>query len=445
MGVPRPSCVRARRLGSSLQICWVENAIRPIIVVVISIFNTIAVCNLVILGNSPISKSGDTHRTRGSCVGSENFMRRDRRQSRSKSHGTSLSGMVLALASIASLASCNRGTAEGPQGPPVMPVKVQKIGTQELGQASQYTAAIKSRNSATIMSDVEGWIVAINVRSGEVVKKGQSLMEIDPRRQAATVSNWESQRAAREANLQLAKVQLDRAKGLFASGVISQQEFDQAQSTYDAAKADVKAMDAQIEQQNVQLRYFLVHAPSSGIIGDIPVHVGDRVSNTTVLTTIDERSGLEVYLPIPSEHGKDLKLGAPVQILDSSGNVVLNTRVDFISPQVDTSTQTILAKAPVDQAADKLRAQQLVKARITWSTQPSVTIPVVAVSRLGGQFFAFVAQQKDGKDVARQVPLTLGEITGNDYRVISGLKAGDDVIVSGGQNLVDGMAIKIEQ
>ncbi len=69
----------------------------------------------------------------------------------------------------------------------------------------------------------------------------------------------------------------------------------------------------------------------------------------------------------------------------------------------------------------------------------------MAVSRLGGQFFAFVAEQKDGKDVARQVPLTLGEITGNDYRVISGLKAGENIIVSGGQNLADGMSIKIEQ
>ena len=326
-----------------------------------------------------------------------------------------------------------------------MPVKVQKISSQELGQASEYTATIKSRNSATIMSDVEGWIVAIHVRSGEVVKSGQSLMEVDPRRQAATVSNWESQRAAKVATLQLAKVQLDRSKGLFESGVVSRQDLDQAQSAYDAANADVKSLDAQIEEQNVQLRYFKVHAPSPGIVGDIPVHVGDRVSTTTPLTTIDERSGLEVYLPIPSQRGKELKIGAPVQILDSAGNVVLNTRVNFISPQVDTGTQTILAKAPVDQAADKLRAQQLVRARITWSTQPTLTIPVVAVTRLGGQFFAFVAEQKDGKEVARQVPLTLGEITGNDYRVISGLKAGDDVIVSGGQNLADGLPIKIEQ
>lgn len=353
--------------------------------------------------------------------------------------------LMLSLGTLSLLLACSRSTAEGPQGPPVTPVKVQRIGSQEVGNTSEYVAAIRSRNSATIMSDVEGWIFDINVKSGDRVKKGQTLMEIDPRRQAATVSNWESQRASREANLQLAKVQLDRAKGLYSSGVTSKQDLDQAQSTYDAAAADVKSLDAQIHQQEVQLKYYSVFAPVDGIIGDIPVHVGDRVTNTTMVTTIDERKGLEVYLSIPSVRAKDLKIGAPVQILDTAGNVILTTRVNFISPQMDTATQTVLAKAPVDQAADKLRSQQLVRARITWNTEPGITIPVVAVARVSGQFFAFVAEQKDGKDVARQLPLTLGEISGNEYTVLSGLKAGDQVIVSGGQNLADGMPIRIEQ
>jgi len=353
--------------------------------------------------------------------------------------------LVLAVGSLVSVTACGHSAAEGPQGPPTVPVKVQHIGSQEIGNTSEYVATIKSRNSATIMSDVEGWIFDINVHSGDLVKKGQSLMDIDPRRQAATVSNWESQRAAKKANLQLAKVQLERAQGLFASGVISKQDFDQAASTYEAADADVKSMDAQIHQQEVQLKYYSVFAPVDGIVGDIPVHVGDRVTNTTMLTTIDERRGLEVYLPIPSDRAKELKLGAPIQILDAGGNAVLSTRVDFISPQMDTASQSVLAKAPVDQAADRLRAQQLVRARITWSTQPGITIPVVAVARVSGQFFAFVAEQKDGKDVARQIPLTLGEISGNDYTVLSGLKPGDQVIVSGGQNLADGMPIKIQQ
>ncbi len=326
-----------------------------------------------------------------------------------------------------------------------MPVKVQTIATHDVGETSEYVATIKSRNSATIMSDVEGWIFAIQVHSGDFVKKGQTLMEVDPRRQQAAVSSLDSQRASKEATLQWTKQQLERAKDLYGSGVMSKQDFDQAQSNYDAAYADVKSMDAQINQQQVQLKYYSVFAPTDGTIGDVPVHVGDRVATTTPLTTIDERRGLEVYIAVPSEHAREIKVGAPVDVLDNEGKVLLQTKVNFVSPQIDTSTQSVLAKAPADQAASALRAMQLVRARITWSTHPGITVPVVAVSRVSGQFFAFVAEQQDGKTVARQRPLTLGDISGNDYTVLGGLKAGDQLIVSGGQSLADGAPVKIEQ
>jgi len=325
-----------------------------------------------------------------------------------------------------------------------MPVKVQTLVAHEIGDTSEYVATIKSRNSATIMSDVEGWIFAIHAHSGDLVKKGQTLMEIDPRRQQATVSSYDSQRASKEATLQWTKLQFERNKDLYASGVVAKQDLDQARSNYDAAVADVKSLDAQVNQQQVQLKYYSVFAPTTGIVGDIPVHVGDRVTNTTPLTTIDERRGLEVYIAVPSEHAHEITMNAPVEVLDNSGKTLLQTKVYFISPQIDTATQSVLAKAPADQAADVLRSMQLVRARITWSTHPGITVPVVAVSRVSGQFFAFVAEQQDGKTVAHQRPLQLGEISGNDYTVLSGLKAGDEVVVSGGQSLADGAPVKIE-
>jgi len=357
------------------------------------------------------------------------------------------SGLLVgcAVACVLALGACDRSKAQGPQGPPVVPVKVQAVESQEIGDTSEYVATIKSRNSATIMSDVEGWIFDIRVRSGQFVKKGQTLMEIDPRRQRAAVSNFDSQRASKEAALQWAKLQLDRAKTLYQSGVVSKQDLDQAQSTYDSAVADVKSLDAQITQQQVQLKYYSVFAATDGQIGDIPVHVGDRVTNTTPLTTIDERSGLEVYISVPSERAHEVKMGAPVEVLDNAGNVLLRTQINFISPQIDPSMQSLLVKAPADQAANVLRAMQLVRARIAWSTHSGITVPVVAVSRVSGQFFAFVAEQQDGKTVARQRPLQLGGISGNDYTVLSGLKAGDKVVTSGGQNLTEGAAIRIDQ
>ncbi|HSY11876.1 MAG TPA: efflux RND transporter periplasmic adaptor subunit [Verrucomicrobiae bacterium] len=326
-----------------------------------------------------------------------------------------------------------------------MPVKVQTVQDQSVGDASEYVATIKSRNSATIMSDVEGWIFDIHVHSGQVVKKGETLMEIDPRRQRAAVSNFDSQKASKEAALQWAKSQLDRTRALAANGVVSRQDLEQAQSNYDGAVADVKALDAQIDSSKVQLKYYSVFAPTDGIVGDVPVHVGDRVTNTTPLTTIDERTGLEVYISVPSEHAADIKIGSPVEVLNGDGKVLLKTNVYFISPQVESGTQSILVKAPADKAADVLRNLQLVRARIVWSTHSGLTIPVIAVTRISGQFFAFIATQDNGKTVVHQRPLQLGEIVGNDYTVLSGLNQGEQVVVAGGQNLADGMPVVIQQ
>ena len=353
--------------------------------------------------------------------------------------------LACGLATLLAAAACGNSKAAAPAGPPPAPVKVQQIAAHDVPSTSEYVATIKSRDSATIMSDVEGWIFDIHVHSGETVKPGQTLMEIDPRRQRATVASEESQRASKQAALEWAKLQLDRAKTLYASGVVSKQDLDQAQTSYDSALADVKSMDAQVNQQQVQLKYYSVFAPRAGIVGDIPVHVGDRVTNTTPLTTIDQRKGLEVYIPIPSDRAREIKMSAPVEVLDNAGKVLLQTQVYFISPQIDTSTQSILAKAPADKAADTLRSMQLVRARVTWNSHSGITVPVVAVSRVSGQFFAFVAETGDGKTVAHQRPLELGEIVGNDYVVLSGLKPGEQVITAGTQDLADGVPVRIEQ
>ena len=88
-------------------------------------------------------------------------------------------------------------------------------------------------------------------------------------------------------------------------------------------------------------------APTAGVVGDIPVRVGDRVKTDTVLTTIDQNAGLEVYVQVPIERAPDIKRGLPVRLLDTQGKALAETAIDFVSPQVDDRTQSILAKAPV--------------------------------------------------------------------------------------------------
>ena len=340
--------------------------------------------------------------------------------------------------------ACSKGQPQNPQaaGMQAMPVKVMEAKAQPVNDASEYVATLKSRDSAVIMPQVEGQVTQIFVHSGDKVSAGAALMEIDPLKQQATVKSQESARAAQQAQLNWAKQQYERSQGLSSAGVVSKQDLDQAKATFEAAQAQMEALDAQVSEQQVQLHYYKVTALRTGIVGDIPVRVGDRVTTTTQLTTVDQPGTLEAYVYVPIERSSQLRMHLPMQVLDSNGKVLADTRVSFISPQVDNTTQTVLVKARIPNGNDALRQSQFIRARVVWGTHQSPEVPILAVSRLAGQYFAFVAEpQSGGGFLAKQRPLTVGETIGNNYEVRDGIKPGDKVIISGTQFLRDGAPV----
>jgi len=326
-------------------------------------------------------------------------------------------------------------------GPPPMPVKVKKADPQPVGQFTEYIATLKSRSSASIKPDVEGQVTRIMVHSGDHVEAGKPLLEIDPRKQEATVHSQEANHRSKLATLQYDRTELERRKKLYAAGVISKQDLDQQQTAYDAAKADVDSMEASVREQQVQLRYYAVKSPWSGIVGDVPVRVGDRVTVATELTTIDKTGELEAYISIPSEKSGSVKIGTPVDIIDDSGNVQSKASITFVSPRVDPTTQLLLVKALIPNTDRKLRNDQLVHVRVVYSQEKRVLIPVTAIVRLSGQPFAYVAETEGGKTVAKQRPVKLGDVIGNDYVILDGIKPGEQLIITGTQMLGDGAPV----
>ncbi len=361
---------------------------------------------------------------------------------RSRGQRRRAAALLLALAGGAFASSCQKSAAENPAAAAAaIPVQVQVAAAVKIPETTEYLSLLKSRHSAAINPQVEGLVTRIFVKSGERVAAGTPLLQIDPLRQEAVLNSQEASRAAQEANVRYAKISLERAQKLLDTGVISKQEYDNAQTGYDAALSQLKSLDEQVRQQKVQLHYYSVTSPMDGIVGDIPVRMGDRVTVATMLTTIDEPGALEAYIYVPAERARNLKVGLPVRLLDSAGNSAGDTRITFVSPQVDTETQSVLAKAMVENAPGKLRIAQQVRAQITWGTHEGPVIPVLAVQRINGQFFAFVSVKEAKGTVARQKTLKLGETMGNDFAVLEGLKPGDHVIVSGTQFLQDGMAV----
>jgi RND family efflux transporter MFP subunit len=354
---------------------------------------------------------------------------------------TIISTAALLFLAFLSTGCSDKASADKPAGPQAFPVKVITAQAQMAPQSTDYLATLKSRNSAVLQPQVEGDVTRIFVHSGQHVEAGQPILEIDPRKQQATVNNQEAGYKSKTATMELARTDLERKKKLYAAGVIAKAELDAAQSAFDASKADAEALEAGIREQKVQLRYYTVNAPAQGTVGDIPVRVGDHVTNQTQLTTLDRGGQLEAYLYVPAEKSRDVRAGMPVDLLDDAGQPASRTRVSFISPRVDPDSQTLLVKAQVPNSDMKFRNAQQIHARLVWSERKMPLIPVTAVSRLSGKLFAFVAEGTGPQAVAKQRVIQVGDLIGNDYVVLDGIQPGDKIIVSAVQMLVDGMPV----
>ncbi|MGE0446537.1 MAG: efflux RND transporter periplasmic adaptor subunit [Vicinamibacterales bacterium] len=351
--------------------------------------------------------------------------------------------LCIALAVAACGGGASQPEAAGAAFPPT-DVQVVTMAPKPVPQTSEYVATIQSLRSTTVQPQVEGILRQIFVKAGDRVRAGQPLAQIDPDRQQASLTAAQAQQAAREADVAYAQQQLARMQKLFEAGAVSRAELEQAEAAAKTAQAQLEALGSLIREEQVQLAYYRVDAPAAGVVGEIPVRQGDRVTPSTEITTIDAAQGLEAYIQVPLERSAALRTGLDVELLDASGAVIGTERISFVAPRAGDATQSVLAKAAITRPMPGLRVQQYVRARVIWTNEPRLTVPMVAVSRIAGQYFLFTVQDGEQGTIARQTPVSVGELVEDEYIVTSGLKEGDRVVVTNMQKLMDGAPVAVQ-
>jgi RND family efflux transporter MFP subunit len=345
------------------------------------------------------------------------------------------------VAAVTVLIACS--TQGPPPPPPPMQVPAVPVAPGEIVDSTEYLAQLRSRTAPAIKPQVEGQITAIFVKPGDVVEAGATLMRIDPARQSAAVAQTQAAATSRRAALELAQRNLARVGELVAKGALPQQELDNARTAEATARADVAALGAELRGSRVQLGYYQITAPTHGVVGDIPVRVGDRVTPAMQVTSVADISVLEANVAIPVGRARDMKSGTEIRIVGDGGEPLAAGHVTFIAPEVSPETQSVLAKADIDNRTGRLRADQIVRARVVWRTRQGLAVPALAVTWVGGQPFVFVVDASRGKAVARQRPVKLGELTERGYPVVSGLQPGERIVTGDIQKLRDGAPIAV--
>lgn len=410
--------------------------------------------------------------------------------------------LVFALTAGCSSHSAPASKAGGK--PPGVKVKLATVQPATLDKTYDWpTATLQSRRSVTLQPQIDGQITKIFVKYGDRVPAGAPILQVDPAKQQAAVSSsqavaesakadienakatlksLQAQRLSDVSNLQYNQQQYQRYSTLYSQGAVTRQSLDQYLNSLQTAQANVTATDekiraqqaniakaeralqqsqANVRQQQVELKYYQITAPFAGIVGNIPVKLGDYVNTSTQLTTINQNQPLEVNIYVPTEKVSQVRVGMPVRLLDGQGKLIGNSQVIFISPNIDNQNQMVLIKALYENSANQLQVNGYVHAQVVLDERPGVLIPKAAVSNLAGKDFVFVAQPQaqsppaeqakspQGQSppaqpglVARQKPVKLGEkIQGNNVQVLEGLQPGEKIVTAGILNLQDGAAI----
>lgn len=214
----------------------------------------------------------------------------------------------------------------------------------------------------------------------------------------------------------------------------------QARARVGQALANVKTLETRLAKSKVT-------APFTGVVGYIPVKVGDYVQADEELTNLTENQQLDLNLAVPLAQAPRLQKGLTVQILDAQEKAIATGQISFVSPDVDNNGQSVLARATFDNQGQALLNRQLVQARIIWDQSQGLVVPTVAVSRIGGETFVYVVQESKNEEtgepqlIAQQKSVALGSMQGSNYQVLSGLEPGERVIIAGLLRVQDGALI----
>ncbi|MBF2047348.1 MAG: efflux RND transporter periplasmic adaptor subunit [Elainella sp. C42_A2020_010] len=401
---------------------------------------------------------------------------------------------VLLVSLLTTACSRSEGGPPGAGGPQqALPVKVVALESGQVEESSEFVGTLEAAEKVTLQPQTQGRIERVFVTNGDRVNQGTPIVALSVDQTQADVASAqagvssaqaalgtaqaqlqtaEAERARAAADLQLQQSEFSRTQTLVTEGAQSQQQLDIARRNLDTAKATLAAADKQVSaarasvgqaqasvkeaqarvaSARVDLGFKQVTSPINGIVGDFPVKVGDYVTPQTAITTITRNNELDMRISVPSNYSDRLRTGLPVQLIDPNSKQPIGSgSIYFVSPQIDANAQSILTKARFPNGGGNLRDGQYVQARIVWSKAAGMLVPSTAITRVGGQAFVFVVDEKpaeaggEAQPVVSQRPVKLGNLQGNDYVVLEGLKPGDKIATTNILKLSDGAPIQPE-
>jgi membrane fusion protein, multidrug efflux system len=333
----------------------------------------------------------------------------------------------------------------------VVNIKAATVREGDIGIHVDALGTVTPLSTVSVYSQVTGKVIAVNYREGQMVRQGQSLIEIDPRPYEAQLKQAEGTMEHDQSLLKQAQIDLARYQKAVALNAIAHQTLDDQEQTVEQYKGTVKNDEGQVEYQRVQLSYCHLTAPASGRVGLRLVDPGNTIfsGSSNALVVVTQLQPITVVFNVAEDNLSQVRsqilkrTALPVDAFDRSQmNKIATGHLLTIDNQVDTTTGTIRFRAEFDNHDVTLYPNQFVNARLLVNTLHSVLlIPSAAVQRNGVQAFVYKVNSNGTAAIQNIVEKT----SDGDISAVEGLNPGDTVSLTGFDKLQDGTKVSIEQ
>lgn len=341
---------------------------------------------------------------------------------------------------LAALAlACGGGEEEGAAGPAATPVEAAVARTDTLSLEVRAVGSLEAEAQIEVRPEIDGHVTSIHFREGDRVDRGQVLVRLDQNKLQAEVEAARATVQRTRAEMENLRRRVARNDSLLARGAISEQSFDDLETQLNTARAQLEQARANLNLAEQRLDDATIAAPFAGRTGARSFDLGDYVRVGDPLFALVDDQPLEIGFSVPERYLGRLHRGSPVSLtVRSAPDRTYRGQVDFVSPFVDEQSRTVRLKARVPNPGAELRPGQFANVRLELESRPAVIVPEATVVPREGGNVAFLVE--DGRAVRRQVDI--GARRRGLVEVLSGVAAGDTVVVAGQQNLRDGAEVR---
>jgi RND family efflux transporter MFP subunit len=349
-----------------------------------------------------------------------------------------ISASALVLASSALLLACQKPV---PKTEDVRPVRVLKLDAQTVERSSEFSGEVRPRIESRLGFRVPGKILLRKVEVGDVVKRGQLLMELDPTDLQLAQTQTRAALVAAESNRDLAKADLARYQDLFNNKFVSKAVLDARDTAYKSAQASVEQAQAGLKNSANQSGYTRLLADMDGVVVAIDAEAGQVVGAGTPVLRLARPDQKEVVFGIPEDRVDVLRALPEVQVrLWADPKKIMNGKIREISPQADPTTRTYAARVTLPTAGPEVKLGMTAYVSYARKTaQPVIKVPLSAMYQEKNITSLWVVD----KGVAQLVPVKVAGVSGNDVLIASGVTAGQQVVTAGVHVLKPGQKVKI--